>query len=143
PVVGDSISFNSTATGGTSPYTFSWNFGDSASNVPGGTSLPNTMTHTYTRAGTYTVTVNATDTNSKIGSASATVTVTPPLVSLEPVSAFRPRPQAALLPTRSLGTLATEPASLPAARLPTNTLSLEPIPYERMLPTPKGDSRQH
>src|SRR5205809_818288 len=79
PVVGDSISFNSTATGGTSPYTFSWNFGDSASNVPGGTSLPNTMTHTYTRSGTYTVTVNATDTNGKIGSASATVTVAAPL----------------------------------------------------------------
>ncbi len=79
PVVGDSISFNSTATGGTSPYTFSWNFGDSASNVPGGTGLPNTMTHTYSRAGTYTVTVNATDTNGKIGSASATVTVAAPL----------------------------------------------------------------
>src|SRR5437899_3076436 len=36
-----------------------------------------------------------------------------------------------------------EPASLPAARLPTNTPSQEPIPYERTLPTPKGDSRQH
>src|SRR6266566_1314968 len=75
PVVGDSISFNSNVTGGTPPYTFSWNFGNAASNVPGGTSLPNTMTYTYTRAGTYTVTVNATDTNGRIGSASATVTV--------------------------------------------------------------------
>ncbi|HYU87397.1 MAG TPA: PKD domain-containing protein, partial [Candidatus Bathyarchaeia archaeon] len=75
PVAGDSISFSSTATGGTPPYTFSWNFGDIASNVPGGTSLPNTMTHTYTSTGTYAVTLNATDTNGKIGSASATVTV--------------------------------------------------------------------
>ncbi len=75
PVVGDSISFNSNVTGGTPPYTFSWNFGNAASNVPGGTSLPNTMTYTYTSAGTYTVTVNATDTNGRIGSASATVTV--------------------------------------------------------------------
>src|SRR6266568_4748623 len=79
PMVGDSISFNSTATGGIPPYTFSWNFGESTSNVRGGTSLPNTVTHTYTSAGTYTVTVNATDTNGKIGSASATVTVAAPL----------------------------------------------------------------
>ncbi|TMI53536.1 PKD domain-containing protein [Candidatus Bathyarchaeota archaeon] len=79
PVVGDSISFNSTATGGIPPYTFSWNFGESPSNVRGGTGLPNTMTHTYTKAGTYTVTVNATDTNGKIGSALATVTVAAPL----------------------------------------------------------------
>ncbi|TMI25682.1 PKD domain-containing protein, partial [Candidatus Bathyarchaeota archaeon] len=79
PVVGDSISFNSTATGGIPPYTFSWNFGESTSNARGGTSLPNTMTHTYTSAGTYTVAVNATDTNGKIGSASATVTVAAPL----------------------------------------------------------------
>ena len=79
PVAGDSISFSSTATGGTPTYRFSWNFGDTASNVPGGTSLPNTMTHTYTSTGTYAVTVNATDTNGKIGSASATVTVAAPL----------------------------------------------------------------
>src|SRR6266704_7011551 len=79
PMGGDSISFNSTAIGGIPPYTFSWNFGESTSNVRGGTSLPNTVTHTYTSAGTYTVTVNATDTNGKIGSASATVTVAAPL----------------------------------------------------------------
>src|SRR3989442_8803683 len=70
PVVGDSISFNSTATGEIPPYTFSWNFGDTVSNTPGGTSLPNIMTHTYAKAGTYTVTVNSTDTNGKIGFAS-------------------------------------------------------------------------
>ncbi|OLD08652.1 MAG: hypothetical protein AUI95_02625 [Crenarchaeota archaeon 13_1_40CM_3_52_4] len=79
PVAGDSISFSSTATGGTPTYRFSWNFGDTATNVPGGTGLPNTMTHTYTSTGTYVVTVNATDTNGKIGSASATVTVAAPL----------------------------------------------------------------
>src|SRR3989442_5208656 len=79
PVVGDPIIFNSTATGGIPPYTFSWNFGESTSNVRGGTSLPNTVTHTYTSAGTYIVTVNATDTNGKIGSASASVTVAAPL----------------------------------------------------------------
>src|SRR5207244_1145460 len=69
----------STATGGTPPYTFSWNFGDTGSNVLGGTSLPNTMTHTYTSTGIYTVTVIATDTNGKVGSASITVTVAAPL----------------------------------------------------------------
>src|SRR5207248_1178826 len=79
PVVGDSIGFSSTATGGIPPYTFSWNFGESTSNVRGGTGLPNTMTHTYTKAGTYIVTANATDTNGKIGSALATVTVAAPL----------------------------------------------------------------
>src|SRR2546428_13454841 len=34
PIVGNSISFNSTATGGISPYTFSLNFDASTSNVP-------------------------------------------------------------------------------------------------------------
>src|SRR5437867_3139099 len=78
PVVGDSISFNSTATGGTSPYTFSWNFGDSASNVPGGTGIPNTMTHTYAIAGAYTVRVNATDAKGRLASASASITINAP-----------------------------------------------------------------
>src|SRR6266487_4644735 len=66
PVVGDSIIFSSTATGGTPPYTFSWNFGDTGSNVLGGTSLPNTMTHTYTTTGIYTLTLLATHTTRKV-----------------------------------------------------------------------------
>src|SRR5437773_2553262 len=76
PVVGDSMSFNSTATGGTSPYTFSWNFGDGTSLATG-----STASHKYAVAGAYTVRVNATDAKGRLASASASVIINaPPLI---------------------------------------------------------------
>src|SRR5206468_873750 len=73
PVVGDLISFNSTATGGIPPYSFSWNFGD-------GTNLANgsTASHKYAVARAYTVRVNATDAKGRLASASAGITINAP-----------------------------------------------------------------
>ena len=49
------IAFSSAAHGGTSPYTFAWNFGD------GGTSTEQNPSHTYANNGLYTVTLTVTD----------------------------------------------------------------------------------
>src|SRR6266516_893834 len=74
--VGAAVSFTATASGGTTPYSFSWNFGDGTGNVAGGATNPNTQSHTYANAGTFTVHVNVTDTNAKLASASTTITIT-------------------------------------------------------------------
>jgi len=49
------VTFGSTVTGGTSPYTYLWTFGD------GQTDTSATPTHTYDTAGTYAVTLAVTD----------------------------------------------------------------------------------
>lgn len=58
------------ATGGTAPYSFHWNFGD------GTTSTVASPNHTYADNGTYTVTVTVTDASSISQSATMAVTVT-------------------------------------------------------------------
>ncbi len=63
------VTFNADATGGTAPYTFTWNFGD------GKTDTGNPVTHTYGGDGTYTATVGAKDANAMESSAQAAVTV--------------------------------------------------------------------
>src|SRR3989441_2847477 len=68
--VGTSVSVSAIASGGTSPYAFSWSFGDGSAKVTGATA-----THTYTAKGTFTVKVNATDNNGVIGSNSAMITI--------------------------------------------------------------------
>src|SRR5207302_577585 len=75
--VGTSVSFTANASGDTAPYTFSWSFGDGTANVAGGTTNPNTQSHTYNAKGTFTVKVNATSANSKFATASSTITITP------------------------------------------------------------------
>src|SRR3989442_11084245 len=75
--VGTPVSFTATAAGDTQPYTFSWNFGDGTANVAGGTTNPNTQSHTYTVKGTRTVHVNATSANGKLASATATIVISP------------------------------------------------------------------
>ncbi len=50
------VSFSSVVTGGTSPYTYDWDFGDSSSH-----STSSAPTHTYTAGGTYHVTLKVTD----------------------------------------------------------------------------------
>src|SRR5207244_990939 len=74
--VGTQVSFTAQASGGTAPYSFSWSFGDGTAKVAGGTTNPNTQTHTYATKGTFTVKVNATDTNAKIPSASRSIAIT-------------------------------------------------------------------
>src|SRR5581483_7409257 len=49
------VAFTGTATGGTPPYSYGWNFGDSS------TSTSQNPSHTYNAAGTYTATLTVTD----------------------------------------------------------------------------------
>jgi hypothetical protein len=53
--VNHAISFTGSATGGTSPYTWSWDFGD------GNTSFEQNPTHSYNTKGNYTVILSVTD----------------------------------------------------------------------------------
>jgi PKD repeat protein len=66
---GDSITFTSTVSGGSSPYTYNWNFGD------GITSNVAKPTHIYENAGTYTVTLTVTDSRDNQQTKTKTVTV--------------------------------------------------------------------
>ena len=69
PINGTAVAFASSATGGTAPYTYSWNFGD-------GTSATGASpTHTYSKVGPYNVTVTTTDSNGATSSSTQRVTV--------------------------------------------------------------------
>src|SRR5207245_2453317 len=69
------VSFTASASGGTTPYSFSWSFGDGTAKVAGGATNPNTQSHTYATKGTFTVKVNVTDANAKLATASSTITI--------------------------------------------------------------------
>ncbi|TMI39733.1 PKD domain-containing protein [Candidatus Bathyarchaeota archaeon] len=86
PVVEQTISFTGSASGGTSPYSYSWNFGDSST----GSGSP--VSHVYQTAGVYTVVLTVTDTAGHVASASNTVTVTSPLSASFTYSPSNPAP---------------------------------------------------
>jgi PKD repeat protein len=64
------VAFTGSASGGTAPYTYSWNFGDGSA-----TSSVQNPSHTYSAAGTYTATLTVTDSASPANTATSTVTV--------------------------------------------------------------------
>jgi len=64
------VSFTGSASGGTAPYSYSWNFGDGSA-----TSTAQNPTHTYGAAGTYTAKLTVTDSASPANTATSTVTV--------------------------------------------------------------------
>ena len=68
---GQSVNFQGSATGGTAPYTYQWNFGGGATN----SSVQNPGNVTFSSAGSYTVTFTVTDANGGTSSASVTITV--------------------------------------------------------------------
>ena len=72
PQTGQQVSFAASASGGTSPYSFSWNFGDGSSGVG------NSATHSYQTAGKYTVTLIATDASGQKATTTQTITITSP-----------------------------------------------------------------
>lgn len=87
PAVGQTVTFTGSATGGTSPYTYSWVFGD------GGTATGASVSHAYSSAGTRTVTLTVSDSIGTSASVSKSVTVSatpPPLAADFTVSPSSP-----------------------------------------------------
>ena len=78
PQAGQAVSFTGSASGGTSPYTFSWIFGD------GSTGTGSSVTHTYSSAGSFTVALTIKDTGSPQQTATSqqTISVTNPSPTL-------------------------------------------------------------
>jgi phosphatidylinositol-3-phosphatase len=70
PLVNVPVIFTTTITGGTAPYTVSWNFGD------GTTGIGVIVTHTYTYVQSFTIRETATDSSSPQKSATTSQTVT-------------------------------------------------------------------
>jgi len=71
PLTSQSISFRGVATGGASPYSYNWNFGDN-SKATGAT-----VTHTYNAPGTFIVSLNVTDNVGSLARTSQPITVLP------------------------------------------------------------------
>ena len=70
---GEAVYFHGSASGGTEPYTWQWNFGD------GSTSSEQNPTHVYASAGTYTVTLTVQDADGKTASSTTKAIInTPP-----------------------------------------------------------------
>jgi PKD repeat protein len=72
PTSGQSVTFAGSATGGLSPYTYSWNFG------AGITSTSQNPSHTFSASGTFTVSLNVTDYALTRVPTSQSITVSPP-----------------------------------------------------------------
>ncbi len=68
--IGTAVTSTGSASGGTSPYTFSWSLGD------GSTATGITATHSYSANGTYTVTLTVKDSASPANTATSSGTVT-------------------------------------------------------------------
>jgi len=66
-----SVAFTGTGTGGTPPYSFSWNFGDGSA-----ASTAQNPSHTYSTAGNFTATLRVTDSSSPAQTATSTVPIT-------------------------------------------------------------------
>src|SRR6266516_3511967 len=74
PQVGQTVSFTGSASGGASPYSYSWSFGD------GSTVTGSPVTHSYSSAGSFTVTLTVKDSGSpqQTVTSQQTVSVTSP-----------------------------------------------------------------
>src|SRR5439155_15331609 len=70
-MVGQLASFTASVSGGTSPYTFNWSFGD------GTTASGSPVNHSFNMPGTYTVTVTVTDANAMTATVPASILVNP------------------------------------------------------------------
>jgi len=74
PAAGQQVTFTASASGGITPYSFGWNFGD------GSTGTGSTVNHTYGTAGTFTITLTVKDSGSpqQTTSSQQSVTITSP-----------------------------------------------------------------
>src|SRR5438552_1046920 len=86
PIVNTPVTFTSTTTGGTSPYTTTWDFGD------GATGTGSTATHAYSTAGTFTVILTVNDSGSPRQTASSqlSITVASPPSTLTAIFTYSP-----------------------------------------------------
>jgi len=87
PIAGQQVTFTASASGGTAPYSFSWNFGD------GSTGTGYSISHTYVTAGTFTVALTVKDSGSpqQTTSSQQSITVTnPPPPTLTASFTFTP-----------------------------------------------------
>src|SRR5207245_11772567 len=69
PFSGQSVTFTGTASGGTSPYSYSWN-------LAGTSKTGNTVSQSFTN-GTYTISVTVTDATGKTATSSQSLTILP------------------------------------------------------------------
>jgi PKD repeat protein len=95
PQTGEPVTFAASASGGTSPYSFGWSFGD------GSTGSGSSVTHAYSSSGSYTVTMTVDDSGSPQQTATfqKTVTVTsPPPPPLSASFSYSPSMPLPLLP---------------------------------------------
>src|SRR6266851_5446011 len=76
------VAFTGTATGGTPPYGYSWNFGDGSA----ASTLQN-PSHTYGSAATYTATLTVADSSAPVKTATSSVTITASPISGTPPGA--------------------------------------------------------
>src|SRR5213592_4934697 len=86
PQVGQQVTFSASASGGTTPYSFSWSFGDGASGTGSST------THTYSSAGTFNVVLTVKDSSSPQQTATSqqSVSVSSPPPSLTASFVYSP-----------------------------------------------------
>jgi len=86
PQTGQQVTFSASTSGGTAPYTFSWNFGD------GSTGTGTTASHAYSAAGTFTVILTVKDegTPQQTATSQQTVTVTSPPPTLTASFTYNP-----------------------------------------------------
>src|SRR5436189_1801820 len=86
PQTGQQVTFTATASGGTTPYTFSWSFGD------GSTATGASVSHTYTTAGTFNVVLTVKDSSSPQQTASSqqSVSVSSPPPALTASFTYNP-----------------------------------------------------
>src|SRR5207249_10570759 len=77
PVSGQSVAFTGTASGGTSPYSYSWS-------LAGTSKTGNPVSQSFTN-GTYTISLTVTDTGGKTATISQSLTVLPPSTISRPV----------------------------------------------------------
>lgn len=77
PTLGSPVSFTGSGSGGTAPYSFSWNFGDDTS-----PSYGNPTSHVYSTTGDFAVTLTVTDSNLVTSTITRAITVLPPRYSL-------------------------------------------------------------
>ena len=91
PAVGQTEAFTGSASGGTSPYSYSWSFGDSQS------STGSSVTHAYQNIGTYTVVLTVTDSLGHLANATHTVTVT---AALSATFTYTPSSPTVLVPVQ-------------------------------------------